>query len=93
MQPPNNVQVLSDRQALSLQDVTNACKTVADMHQFALRAGYRVPALNSKMCTPQYLHAVRARQVFCHMSADIRVKNCPMPPAPKVLLQLLMQAA
>jgi len=88
-----NVSVLSDRQVQSLQDLANSCKSVAHLREYASRAGYHVPALKSKMCDLQYLHAVMERRVYCLKTENIRIKNCPRPPAPKVLLRLLLTAA
>ena len=64
-------------QRLNLHEVaTKVCNRI-DLHNACIRNGYRVPSLNARICTLEFLNEVRTKVLYVPKLSDVRLYPCP----------------
>ena len=62
-----------------------------DYHAACLKNNYYVPALNSPLCTKEFLLQVRSGEVWVPMLNDVKLGACPFPPSISVIQIALVE--
>ena len=65
---------------MQLSQCNQLIASARDYHEALVRNGYRVPALNSAICTLQFLQEVREKKVYTPLYSDLVIRPCPSPP-------------
>ena len=65
---------------MSLQATMQVVCSKEDYHAACLKNGFRVPRLNSKLSTLEFLQEVRLGKVYVPRYFDLKLSPCPYPP-------------
>ena len=52
-----------------------------DYHAACMKNGFRVPNINSKLSTLEFLQEVRLGKTYVPKFVDLKVSPCPYPPS------------
>jgi hypothetical protein len=66
---------------MSLEATMKVVCSKEDYHAACLKNGYRVPHINSKLSTLEFLQEVRLGKVYVPKYCDLKVSPCPYTPS------------
>ena len=72
---------------IKVSDVAFFCRTKEQFYILLKEAGYKMPNVNCRLCTLEWMYAVSAGHCYCPKDTDInRAKKCYDPPPIKDMI-------